>query len=162
MRIPGRALALAGIACVVAAAAWAATAAATAWAAHPIDGATYRGRIAKQHVALKVSRNGRTMRFRGTATLGVWCPPFGTPTGRPTAVVVISSRRRLQRTENDSPPPLVRIHADGTFAGARKGLRFSGTFTGKGRGLVLHISLPDIRGCYLQRSRYRFHLRPSH
>jgi hypothetical protein len=144
-----RALAPAAIGCLAAAG--------VAQAAHPITGATYRARIDHDRVAFKVSRTGKTMRFRGTATVGLFCPPFGAPPGPPAAVLVISSSAK-QLSEGASAPPLVRIHANGTFSGARKGLYFTGRFTRAGKSLVLRIRIQDP-GCRPRRPRYTFRVR---
>ena len=148
MRFAGRTLAVATAGCLAAAGG--------AWGARVRAGATYRATIGKRRAALVVSRDTRTMRFAGAAIIGLACPPYGLPPGPPVAVVLISSSSRLQRTQGASPPPLVRIHTDGTFSGTRKGLRFRGRFTGRD-GLSLRIAIKDP-GCFPRRARYRFRL----
>jgi hypothetical protein len=120
--------------------------AAVAFAAHPKDGALYTGSIGKGcqpasicRAEFRVSHDGKTMQFTGGSAFSLGCPGGGGE--------FFISTKKSDQAKGAFPPPLVKIHANGTFFGARTVKRnsakitfdFTGRFTGSGKTLVFKL-----------------------
>jgi hypothetical protein len=120
--------------------------AAVAVAAHPKDGALYSGSIGKScqpasicRAEFRVSHDGKTMHFTGGSAFSLRCPGGGGE--------FFVSTKKSDQAKGAFPPPLVQIHANGTFFGARTvktgsvkiTFDFTGRFTGSGNALVFKL-----------------------
>ena len=121
----------------------------TAFAASPFHGHVYVGHIDRGslgRLAVRVSRDGRTMRLSGRTAFTETCYRNGRFAGRFTALVAQS---KLKGNTSTLPAPLMKIRPNGTFYGAgshsfKSGAAplqtlhyyFAGHFTGTGQTAV--------------------------